>query len=234
MGIWKKATWGIRAYLAVPPNPFRFDPRLDRLVAELCASIGENEIALNLGSGTTTHGERIVNVDMLDAPTVDVRSDAHHLPFRSKSFAGVLLRGVLEHVEDAETVMAEVCRVAAPGAFIYVEVPFLQPYHRSPEDYRRFTLPGLEAYLADLESVRSGVQVGPFSSLAWILRESLASLVSCGSSWWYRKAVAVFGWLTFWIRYLDAIVADAPHVSNSASALYFLGRAPRAREAGSR
>jgi hypothetical protein len=34
------------------------------------------------------------------------------------------------------------------------------------------------------------------------------------------------GWSTFWIKYLDRWVAPGPFVSNSASALYFLGRKP--------
>jgi hypothetical protein len=103
-------------------------------------------------------------------------------------------------------------------------VPFLQPYHMSPEDYRRFTLPGLRSFLLGFEEIESGVQIGPASTLAWILRETLASILAFGSPWLYRKVLALSGWATFWIRYLDRLVVEGSYVANAASAVYFLGR----------
>ena len=210
--------------LVVPPNPFRFDPRLDERVRQLCSSVSPHQWALNLGSGSTEYGARIINLDVRPFRGVRVVADGHRLPFRDGSLSGAVLRGVLEHVRSAEEVLQELRRALAPGAFIYIEVPFLQPLHLSPEDHRRFTLAGLQGFLADFEHIDSGVQIGPGSTLAWVLRESLACLLSFGSNKAYSRLLAVVGWLTFWLKYLDSLIIPAPHVANSASALYYLGR----------
>jgi SAM-dependent methyltransferase len=214
-----------RAYLrlVVAPDPFRFDPRLEHLVRDLCGRGDGAQWILNLGSGKTRYGIRTINLDLQAHPTVQVRADGHQLPFRDAAFAGVLLRGVLEHVRSAEIVRDEALRVLKPGGFLYVEVPFLQPYHLSPEDYRRFTLPGLRSFLDRFTPIDSGVQIGPGSALAWVLREACAALVSFGSERAYRRALTLFGWGTFWLKYLDRAIVPAPHVAHSASAIYFLG-----------
>ena len=80
--------------------------------------------------------------------------------------------------------------------------------------------------------MESGVQIGPGSALSWVLREFLASLLSCGSPWLYRKVQALAGWGTFWIRCLDRLVVPAPHVAHAASAVYYLGRKPPRPEQG--
>jgi ubiquinone/menaquinone biosynthesis C-methylase UbiE len=153
-----------------------------------------------------------------------VVANGERLPFRNGTFAVVLLRGVLEHVSSPESVMWEVGRVLEAWGQVYIEVPFLQPFHASPDDYRRFTLPGLQVFLGAFDQLEAGVQIGPFSSLAWVLQEALASLLAFGSARRYRGGRAVFGWTTSWIKHLDRWVAPGPYVANSASALYFLGR----------
>lgn len=213
----------LRNRLACPPNPFRFDPRLDARAAMLCSGSGDPRPVLNLGSGSTRYGPTVFNLDLQAFPGVHVLGNAERLPFIDRTFRGVLLRGVLEHVRSADVVIKEVSRALASGGFLYVEVPLLQPLHLSPEDHRRFTLPGLKAFLADFDEVESGVQVGPWSAVAWVLREATASLFCLGSLSLYRKVLAVVGWSTFWLRELDRLVVQAPHVANAASAVYFLG-----------
>jgi hypothetical protein len=215
-----------RLYLRaiVPPDPFRFDPRLDRLVVELCRDADVGRPVLNLGSGSTAFGPGVVNLDLRCFPGVAVCGTGESLPFRSQTFAGALLRGVLEHVQQVDAVRAEVERVLRTGAFLYVEVPFLQPFHESPDDYRRFTLPGLRTFLSSFNEVESGVQIGPGSSLAWVARETIASLLSFGSPRVYPKVLTLAGWATFWLKYLDPVIVPAAWVERSASAIYYLGR----------
>lgn len=210
--------------LLVAPNPFRMDPRLDRLVEGLCAAAPPGGRVLNLGARTTSYEGPVLNLDLEAFPGVDVVANGERLPFRNGTFAVVLLRGVLEHVSSPESVMWEVGRVLEAWGQVYIEVPFLQPFHASPDDYRRFTLPGLQVFLGAFDQLEAGVQIGPFSSLAWVLQEALASLLAFGSARRYRGGRAVFGWTTSWIKHLDRWVAPGPYVANSASALYFLGR----------
>jgi SAM-dependent methyltransferase len=214
-----------RLYLRfiVPPTPFRMDPELERLVEDTCRSVRGGRV-LNVGSGRTRYPGRVVNVDLEAFPGVQLLCDAHRLPFDDSAFDVVLLRGVLEHVRSADTVLSEVRRVLKLGGLVYVEVPFLQPFHASPEDYRRFTLAGLSSVMCGYEGLRTGVQIGPASTLAWVAQEALAAVCAFGSTTAYKVLRALLGWALFWVKFLDRMVVPAPFVANSASALYYLGR----------
>ena len=74
------------------------------------------------------------------------------LPFSDDAFDGVVLEAVLEHVRDAEATLREMRRVMAPGAVAIVDVPFIQAYHGSPHDYRRYTQLGLRTAMRQLGS----------------------------------------------------------------------------------
>ena len=58
-------------------------------------------------------------------------------------FDSALCNAVLEHVEGAEQSMRELARVVRKGGHIVVAVPFLQPHHACPGDFRRYTADGL-------------------------------------------------------------------------------------------
>jgi SAM-dependent methyltransferase len=135
--------FGAARRLLRPANRWPLDAWVERQGGQLRGCV------LNVGSGEDqrTFGSRTVRVDLL-APTVSVRADvARALPFVGGSFDGVLCTEVLEHVPDAEFVLAEIARVARPGAVLVVTVPFAFHYHPDPADYRRFTPPGLKAAL---------------------------------------------------------------------------------------
>lgn len=75
----------------------------------------------------------------------DVFADGGALPFSDDSIDTVLLLEVLEHVQDAPAVLADIARVLKPGGVLLLSVPFLYPLHDSPHDFRRYTAPGLKA-----------------------------------------------------------------------------------------
>lgn len=77
----------------------------------------------------------------------DVFADGAQLPFPENTFDTVLLLEVLEHVADAERVLAEIARVLKPDATLLISMPFLYPLHDEPHDYRRYTEPGMTAAL---------------------------------------------------------------------------------------
>ena len=100
------------------------------------------------------------------------------LPFASNAFGGALSTAVLEHVRRPGAAMAEIARVCAPGGLVYIEVPFLQGFHASPNDYQRYTSSGVAELLRDFQDVEVGVCVGPSSALSWVLRGYLKGLLS--------------------------------------------------------
>ena len=88
---------------------------------------------------------KITNYDIAsDDPDVIV-GPLEAMPFEDGTFDSVLCNAVLEHVVDAEEAIRELARVVKPNGRIVVAVPFLQPFHACPTDFRRYTADGLTA-----------------------------------------------------------------------------------------
>jgi len=202
----------------------------------LVAQLERPAMVLNVGGGgrllpgaiaraAAPHG--VVNVDLARHPAVTCRADALRLPFASQTFDGVLSTAVLEHLAEPGTAMDEMARVARLGGLLYAEVPFLQGYHASPDDYQRFTISGLRHAFEGHHDVEVGVCVGPSSALAWILRGYLKGVLS-GFARHRRLELAadfIAAWVTVPIKFLDRFVAKRPAASDLASAFYVLARA---------
>jgi SAM-dependent methyltransferase len=205
-----------------------YDPGQEKRIRALVRELGEKANILDLGSGGRNRGATVIGMDVERLPHVGVVGDGEQLPFADGVLDGILCTGVLEHVSDAEAIAREIWRVLRPGGMVYVAVPFIQGYHPATgthQDFRRFTHIGLQQLLSAFEQVDSGVSGGPSSSLAWILREYLAMLF-VGGGWLYKVAYRVSAWLTFWIIYLDRVVAHRETAHRIACGFYFLGRKP--------
>ena len=85
----------------------------------------------------------IVRYDIASSDPAVVLGPLEETPFDDESFDSVLCNAVLEHVQDAGRAIAELARVVRKGGNVVVAVPFLQPYHPCPGDYRRYTADGL-------------------------------------------------------------------------------------------
>ena len=217
----------LRARLASPPDPFLVTPRSEKRVSALVESAGANATIFNVGAGYTSLGERVINIDIFDSGTTDIIASGMALPFADDSADLVILQGVLEHVEDATSTLAESIRVLKPGALFYTEMPFLQPYHESPIDLRRSTKSGLATLCEPLIEIESGIHIGPAATFAWFMREFWARLLSGGRQAVYAKASTLIGWLVFPIRYADHFLEKIPHLHTIASSCYYLGRKPQ-------
>lgn len=212
-----------RAILAAPPEPFLETDRTKRIVHELINTMPVNSVILNVGAGYSDLGERVINTDIFDSGTTDVISSALELPFADGSADLVILQGVLEHVLDAQRTLDECIRVMRPGAKFYTEMPFMQPYHESPIDLRRCTLPGLAELCRPLKHIASGMNVGPASTLTWITRELLASLLSGGNEYYYPRVNSLVGWFVFPFKYLDHWLERKPYLHRIGSSFYYIG-----------
>lgn len=129
-------------------------PPLDEWVATEGRTLGG--LIINVGSGEdqSTYGRRVIRVDAF-APSTTVRANfARGLPFCDEAFDGAICTEVLEHVSDAQLLLAELIRVLKPGARMLVSIPFCFHYHNDPADYLRLTPPGLEVELR-----RAGFQI---------------------------------------------------------------------------
>ncbi len=214
----------LRNLLAAPPTPFLITNRTHKRVAALIESVGDKAVVLNVGAGYTRLARRVVNVDIFNSGTTDVIGSGLNLPFPADVADLVISQGVLEHVEDSQKTVAECYRVLKPGGLFYTEMPFIQPYHESPIDMRRSTLPGLSHLCYPLVPVESGIHIGPASAMTWMLRELLAGLISGGRFDVYRRASSLVGWVVFPLKYADYVLERLPHLHRIASSCYFVGR----------
>jgi SAM-dependent methyltransferase len=121
----------------------------------------------------------IVNFEIADYPTTDVVGIGEILPFKSGVFDAVFSLDVLEHVKNPFECAREIVRVLKPGGILYIQVPFMQPFHGYPDHYYNMTGSGLKnLFEGDLQILEYGVpECGlPVWSLSWFLNSYLRGL----------------------------------------------------------
>lgn len=116
----------------------------------------------------------VINFEIVDYSTTDVRGVGEALPFNDGVFDAVISNAVLEHVKDPFQCAREILRVLKPGGDLFVCVPFLQPVHGYPHHYYNMTALGLKnLFTPDIDVLRHEVPEStlPIWSLTWILNE---------------------------------------------------------------
>jgi SAM-dependent methyltransferase len=216
----KHALWAACRARLDPPHPtWQSKPSRNR-VAEFLKQEriqSPDGILLNLGSGVRRFGQKTLNLDLFGAQGVDIQGDVLHLPIKGESVQAIVCTGVLEHVRDPHRAVQEICRVLKPGGRSYFEVPFIQTFHASPDDFFRWTAAGLQHVLRPLCIVESQVIAGPASSLAWIFQETMAMLFSLRSNILYRIGLRFFGYLALPISRMDIVLEGHPMARQAAS-----------------
>jgi len=216
-------------------------PTLNVIPAAILARIqgelfSDGSIVLNIGSGGLSgcgrrvwdgidqRQCRIIHLDLGPGELVNLVGDAHRIPLASNSVDGVVMQAVLEHLRNPEMAIAEAERVLRPGGSLYVEMPFLQGFHADPHDYQRYTIEGLRARLSSFEELESGLSVGPFSTLAWIVRDGLSSCWS--NKWAYAVSRVVVGWIVSPLRFFDVLVRNNRAALRLACEYFYLCKKP--------
>jgi SAM-dependent methyltransferase len=143
----------------------------------------KSSIVLNLGCGTQNLDPEIINVDFTSFPHVDILLDfTKTLPIRNESVDGVISISVLEHLVNPSLAANEIVRILKKGGVVYVNTPFLYPYHGAPEDYSRWTLSGLsQIFGKNMQVLSSGPRGGVFCVYISVTAHLLAQCLCCGS-----------------------------------------------------
>ncbi len=139
--------------------------------------------------------------------------------------------GVLEHVADPRKALSEIYRVLKFGGRIFIETPFMQTVHASPEDFYRWTPDGLRQIMCAFEVIVIEVVAGPASALAWQFQETMAMLFSMNNEVLYKIGLRVFGWLAVPISWLDVLLERNPMAWQAASGFALLAE-KRMKEKG--
>ena len=204
------------------PSPTFETAEIRNQVPSFVAGFPDEACVANVGSAGLRHGEKILNVDLIPGPGVDVVGDATELPFRTNSLDGIISRRVLEHVCKPGKAVAEMHRVLKPGGRAWCEIPFLQGYHPTPTDFQRYTIAGLADLFDAFTVVESGVALGPSSTLSWVLREYLSILFAFNNPYLYKANERIFSWVTLPVKFLDLITARSRFASQIASSFYIV------------
>jgi SAM-dependent methyltransferase len=187
-------------------------------------ALPQDPIIVNVGSGTRRYSDEIINVDIFPFKNVDVVADARALPFRDNSVDMVISEFLLEHVPSPELVAQEIGRIVKRGGYIYITVPFLHPYHGSPNDFKRWTWTALEKDFSSFAPLRIGVRAGPMSALLTLLTYWLAILFSFRSQKLYLFFTQFFMVLLSPIKIFDVVFRLFPQSIDAADRLYLWGR----------
>ncbi len=182
------------------------------------------KLLLDIGSGPERIGKEFVNVDMVPFPEVDVVADARTLPFKDGSADAVVSESVLEHVADAQAVANEMVRVLKPGGILYASIPFIHPFHASPDDFNRLTVNGLKYVFRDLEILESGVRSGPWSAFLLFLAYWLGILFSFGSERAAPFLAHIFMLVLGPLKFFDLLFVYLPGTEAVAAHVYIIGR----------
>jgi len=207
-------------YRRITPNPYDLLPP-----APVIFDIGSKEARGSYAFGAPPKDAKVVCVDIEDGPGVDLVADIHDLHMvASDSVDFATSVSVLEHVRYPQKVMKEIFRIVKPGGIIYINVPFVFPFHADPDDFYRFSYQGIRILCEDFECIDSGFNRGPASTMHHLLVHFMAILFCFNTKTLYGINVDIFKWLFFWIKYLDKFVAhyQVAYVIHAGS--YFIGR----------
>jgi SAM-dependent methyltransferase len=190
---------------------------------------GPDDVVFNLGSGAQdfrVKGFKVYNLDLVRYKPVKVVGDVCHLPIKTGSLLAAMSYVVLEHIGDLEGTLSEMERVVRPGGFIYIAIPFLQPFHSCPGDRLRWTHEGAASLYesSSLELVERGVLGGPTSALLWTFQAWVSVLTSMGIKPLRDLIYLAVSAITFPIKWLDILFWFKPLAKECASVHYVLFR----------
>ncbi len=182
--------------------------------AVLNAGCGDRDISDFLMSAGASSVE---NCDIQSSISGAMLCDLASVPRPDGSFDCILCNAVLEHVIDIEGVMREFYRLLRPAGHLVVSIPFLQPYHASPTDLRRFTAEGMRR-LAETNGL-SVVELLPLHSMAQTVSWIIWSCLQEKKSRWL--SIALWGPLRLWCR---ASRATDPALFDNANTFQLVAR----------
>ncbi len=223
----RQGSWRARLRSAVKPPSIVYDEDVARRYSWIYDTHGSETLVLSIGGGPGRENPRVININMDAFDSVDIVADGTNLPLVDSSFDTITCNAVVEHVPDPVRLVSEIHRVLKPGGYAQLMVPFMFPFHEYPGDYQRYTLDGILELTRKFQEVELCVLTGPTSALLVFVREYLRLLVPAGNRKIVRTALnGISGWLSFPLKYLDALLNRKPEAAHLAAAFYYLGRKP--------
>ena len=189
---------------------------------DLEVAIKENKKIINIGAGQH-HRKGTISVDPAykKQDRWHIKAWGENLPFEDNSVDFALCNATLEHTQEPAKIVKEIWRVLKPGGRMFVDVPFLFPFHSAPSDYNRMTLNGIEYLCRDFKKMQSGMNLGPNSAIARILVEYIQIFFK--NKLLKKIAKNLMKIIVFPLKYFDIFLADNEEATKVAGAVYFYG-----------
>lgn len=135
---------------------------------------------LNAGAGSRDLSQiiagRLYNQDIFEDKHIHFVSPLDKIPVEDGFFDAIICNAVLEHVENPVEVIKEFWRVLKSEGSLYLCIPFMQPEHKVPTDYQRYTVDGIQKLVTDrgfkVEKIEGLHTV--YHTLGWIVQEWLS------------------------------------------------------------
>ena len=172
---------------------------------EFIAKYPETSTIVELGSGARRIRKGVINVDLFPFANVDIVADISEVPLRNEIADCVILDSVVEHVADPARVVREAHRILKPGGRLFINCPFMLPYHGYPGHYQNFTRDGLKHLTRNFSSCEVLTTFGPITSWVNMTAESFAVIVAGERGTGYMAAKALALLPIFWLKYFDTI-----------------------------
>jgi SAM-dependent methyltransferase len=187
--------------------------------------LSEDSLILDIGAGGRQISPNVIGVDFLPFENTKLISDIHNLAFANESVDAVFCTGTLEHINNPHQAMREIYRILKPNGIVHIEVPFIQPFHKDPEDYWRWTLDGLRLFAVqhNFEEIRSGSLIGPASAMNVLI---IAYFQSWFCNRYIRKMIDfMLSYILFPFKFLDVVLLNRN--IDLISAFFYVGIKPK-------
>jgi len=204
----------LNPYTLLPPKPVIFD-------------IGAQDAKGVYPWGSPPEDATLTCIDIEDGPGVDVVADAHDLSIIPDGSADcVVASGMLLHCQEPDTVFAEFNRVLKPGGILYINTPFISPHPAYPTVYQFHSHEGLEYLCREFETLETGWNRGPASTMAYLLMVFFAVVFSFNRPYLFTAGLFFFGWLFFLLKYFDVILGNLYYAKLFYTEAYIVSKKP--------
>jgi SAM-dependent methyltransferase len=217
---WPSWGWRFESFVYARHNN---SPAIRAALDRVLASLGDDGVGLNLGSGWTSLHPRLLNLDVTRNSSLDLTGDAHALPFTDGSLRCVVSQEVFEHLTRPWVAIQEVARVLSPGGRAYIQVPMIIGLHSAPHDYYRFTPHGLRTLVesAGLRAAEIAPAVGAGTAAYRVFVDFWGTLAGSATQRAYRPAKALAAVVGAPLRWLDRLTMRQDD-TNRIAAGYFV------------
>lgn len=185
-----------------------------------------SQVVVDVGAGNRRIDKDIICLDGVDYGEVDIVCDVSALPFKDGSIDVLLSLMLLEHISNLPKTLESFRRCTKAGGINLHHLPFMYPFHASPDDFRRFTHEGAKQLFADWQILICTNTSGPVTLMLISSYEFFSALFSFGNRrlkpWFYL----FFSVLLFPLKYLDFIFVNRSPFLSMAPTILTVFRRP--------